>query len=131
MFPPVQYICLWKRGSCDSWFTASGYGGPPGSRRPARTAAAHSDVVDDNESRTSRLLARLTHGVLLGWLGEDSWSVEVVDSRLEETGSQSQAQNLLGLQLQLVLGLTHPGEGAVDLQRLWAETGIIPLLPQL
>lgn len=79
-----------------------------------------SGVVDDYESRTSCLLTRLTHGVLLRWLGEDSWRVKVVDSCLEKTGSQSQAQHLLRLKLQLVLGLTHPGEQAVDFQRLWA-----------
>lgn len=67
------------------------------------------------------MLTGLTHGALLGWLGEDPRSVKVVDSSLEETGLQSQTQHLLRLQLQLILGLTHPGEGAVDLQRLWAE----------
>ncbi len=67
------------------------------------------------------MLTRLTRGSLLGRLGEDSWSVKVVDSCLEETGSQSQAQHLLRLQLQFVLGLTHPGERAMDLHRLWAE----------
>lgn len=67
------------------------------------------------------MLTGLTHGALLGWLGEDSRSVEIVDSSLEETGSQSKTQHFLWLQLQLILGLTHPREGAVDLQRLWAE----------
>lgn len=80
-----------------------------------------SGAVDDYESRTSCLLTRLAHGALLRRLGEHSWRVEVVDSRLEETRSQGQAQHLLRLQLQLVLGLTHPGERAVDLQRLRAK----------
>lgn len=80
-----------------------------------------SDIVDDDESRTSSLLTRLTHGVLFCWFGEDSRRVKVVDSCLEETGSQSQAQHFLRLQLQLVLSLTHPGERAVDIQGLRAE----------
>lgn len=67
------------------------------------------------------MLTGLTHDALLRRLAKDSRSVEVVDSGLEETGSQSQTQHLPRLQLQLILGLTHPGEGAVDLQRLWAE----------
>lgn len=83
-----------------------------------------SGIVDDYESRTSCLLARLTHGGLLSWLGKDSVRVKVVDSCLEETGSQGQAQHLLRLQLQLILGLTHPGKRAVDLQRLRAEKGM-------
>ena len=82
-----------------------------------------SGVVDDDESRTGRLLTRLTHSALLSRLGEHSWRVQVVDSGLEETGSQSQTQHLPRLQLQLVLGLPHPGERAVHLHRLWAETG--------
>lgn len=80
-----------------------------------------SGIVDDYESRTRCLLTRIAHDALLGRLGEDSRRVKVVDSCLEETSSQSQAQHLLRLQLKLVLGLTHPGERAMDLQRLWAE----------
>lgn len=69
-----------------------------------------SGVVDDDQSRTRRLLTRLAQRRLLGRLGEDSRRVEVVDAGLEETGSQAQAQNLLRLQLQLVLALPNPGE---------------------
>lgn len=83
----------------------------------------HSGVVDDDEGGTRRLLTSLTNGGLLRRLGEHSRRVEVVDPCLEETGSQGHAQHLLRLQLQLVLGPTHPGERAVDLHRLWAGRG--------
>ncbi len=83
-----------------------------------------SGVVNDDESRTSCLLACLTHRALCCWLGEDTQCVEVVHSCLEKTGSQSQANHLLRLQQQLVLGPTNPGERAVDLQRLWAKIGM-------
>ncbi|TNN77948.1 hypothetical protein EYF80_011871 [Liparis tanakae] len=73
------------------------------------TLRLHLGTVDDDEGGTGRLLTRLAHGALLGQLGEHSWRVEVVDAGLEETGSQGQTQHLLRLQLQLVLGLTHPG----------------------
>lgn len=78
----------------------------------------HSGVGNNHQSRTGQLLSRLTDVVLINRLGEDPWCVEVVHSCLEETGSQSQTHDFLGLQLQLVLGLTHPGERAVDLQGL-------------
>lgn len=83
-----------------------------------------SGIVDDYESGTSCLLTCLTHGPLIRRFCKDSRRVKVVDSCLEKTGLQSQTQHLLRLQLQLVLGLTHPGVRVVDLQRLWAEKGI-------
>lgn len=86
-----------------------------------RRLADDSDVVDNDESRARCLLACLTHGAMLWRLGEDSWSIKVVDSSLEKTGSQRQAQHLLRLQLYLILALSHPGKQAVNLQRLWAE----------
>lgn len=83
-----------------------------------------SGIVDEYERRTCCLLTCLTHGSLLCRLGKDSRCVKVIDSCLEETCLQRQTQHLLRLQLQLVLGLTHPGEWAVDLQSLWAENDI-------
>lgn len=46
-------------------------------------------VVDDDESRTGRLLPRLRHASLRSWLGEDLRRVKVVDSCLQEAGLQS------------------------------------------
>lgn len=80
-------------------------------------------LVDDDESGTSRVLAGLTQTRLFSQLGEDTRGVQVVDPSLEETGSQSQRQHLLRLQLQPKPGLTHPGEGAVELRGLRAGNG--------
>lgn len=69
-------------------------------------------VVDDDESWSGRLLVLLTHGGLPRGLGEHPGCVQVVDPRLEKTGSQRQTQDFLGLQLQFVMALTHPGKWA-------------------
>lgn len=83
---------------------------------------ARSGTGDDDESGRGRLLACLAQGGLLGGPREHSGRVEVVDPGLEEAGSQAQTRGLLRLQLQPVLALTHPGEGAGHVCSLRAET---------
>lgn len=88
-----------------------------------QTSAVHSGVVDDDESRRGRLLAGLELCALVRRLGEDLRRVEVVHSGLEEAGLQPHAQDVLRLQLQLVEGLAHPGEDAVQPGTFWAAEG--------
>lgn len=81
-------------------------------RRIEELPVLHSGVVDDDKCRRRCLLAGLELGALVCGLGEHLRRVEVVHARLEEAGLQSHTQHLLRLQLQLVEGLTHPGEDA-------------------
>lgn len=83
---------------------------------------AGSGVVDDDESGRGRLLGCLAQTGLLRWSSKDSARAEVVDPSLEEAGLQAQTADLPRLQLQLVAALTHPGEGAGHVCRLWAGT---------
>lgn len=66
------------------------------------------------------MLVGLAHAAQLGWLSKNSGRVQVVDSRSEEAGPQSEAQHLVWPQQQLVLTLAHPGKQAVELLRLRA-----------
>lgn len=86
-----------------------------------RAQFLHCCVVDDDKGGASALLACLTHVTLCSQLGQDPWRVEIVDTSLQEAGSQGQAQHLLWLQLQPVLALAHPCEGAVHLYTLQAD----------
>lgn len=88
-----------------------------------QTSTIHSGVADDDEGGRGRLLAGLELCALVRRLGEDLRRVEVVHAGLEEAGLQPHAQRVLRLQLQLVEGLAHPGEDAVQPDTFRAAEG--------
>lgn len=88
-----------------------------------QTSTVHSGVADDDEGGRGRLLAGLELCALVRRLGEDLRRVEVVHAGLEEAGLQPHAQHILRLQLQLVEGLPHPGEDAVQPDTFRAAEG--------